>query len=156
MKPEELDPEQCLAELRELQKKIPSIDDDAPTPSRLDAELILGEIASIRKRIPFLADAEPRPPEDARFRSPDGIPIDTEEDFEWAAVIDAMESLHNDLTAGMARKRAAMAETVLDLYYAMEEASHDPENAHLIEHVENMRAAYERDYGRPIPPKGRK
>jgi hypothetical protein len=44
----------------------------------------------------------------------------------------------------------------LEIFYAAEEASQDPANAHLIEQVEEMRAAYEREYGRPIPPKEKK
>ena len=156
MNPEEASPEQLLAELRELRKKIPTFDDGAPTPSKLDAELILGQLAAIRKKIPFLDQGAPRQSEDVRTRSTDDMPLETEEDFEWAAVLDGVESLANDLTAAIAQKRAALVETVLEIYYAAEEASRDPENAHLIEHVEQMRAAYERDYGRPIPPKGKK
>ena len=156
MNPEEIGPEQLLAELRELEKKIPFFDDNEPGPSKLDAELILGQLAAIRKKIPFLSEAAPRQPEDARFRSPDDLPIETEEDFEWAAVMDGVESFHDDLSAAIEHKKAALVEKVLDIYYATEEAARDPENAHLIEHVEKMRAAYERDYGRPIPPKGKK
>jgi hypothetical protein len=49
-----------------------------------------------------------------------------------------------------------LVDTLLDLFYDLKEAVREPENAHLIEHVEQMRAAYERDYGRPIPAKGKK
>jgi hypothetical protein len=155
VKPEEIEPEQLLGELREIRKKIPLRDDGTRT-GKLDAELILGQLAAIRKKIPFLGDGAPRQSEDARSRSIDDMPIETEEDFEWAAVIDGLESLGDDIRAGIDRKRAAVVEKVLDLYYDIEEASHDPENAHLIEHVEKMRAAYERDYGSPIPPKGKR
>jgi hypothetical protein len=155
MKPEDTDPEQLLSELREIRKKLPFFDDGTPTPDKLDAELILRELAAIRKKIPFLGDEAPRQSEDCRFRL-DDMPLETEEDFERAAVIEGLESLHDDLAAALERKRAAMIETALDIYYAAEEASRDPANAHLIEHVEQMRAAYERDYGRPIPSKGKR
>jgi len=42
----------------------------------------------------------------------------------------------------------------MDFYYAAEEASRDPKNAHLIPYVTKMREAYQRDFGRPIPPNG--
>jgi hypothetical protein len=156
MNPKETDPEVLLAELREISKKIPFFDDGTPTPDKLDAEQILGQLTAIRKKIPFLGEGAPRQSEDARTHFIEDIPIETEEDFEWAAVLDAIESLHDDLRAGIERKRAALVEKVLYIYYATEEASRDPANAHLIEHVEQMRSAYERDYGRPIPPKEKK
>ena len=82
--------------------------------------------------------------------------FETEEDFECAAVIDGIESLHDELEAAIERKKAEVVEKALNIYYDLEEASRDPENAHLIEQVEEMRAAYERDYGSPIPPKGKR
>jgi hypothetical protein len=155
VKPEETNPEQLLAELREIRKKIPFFDDGTPRPDKLDAELILRELAAIRVKIPFLDEGPPRQSEDTRSRI-DDMPLETEEDFEWAAIIDGIESFHEDLRAAIERKRAAILENALGIYYAAEEASRDPANAHLIGLVEEMRAAYEREYGRPIPPKGKK
>jgi len=123
---------------------------------KLDANRILGTLAGIRKKIPFLDEGAPRQTEDVRTRSTDGLPLQTVEDFEWAAVIDGFESLANDVSAVVARKRAELLEMALRAYYAAEELSRDPAHAHLIEEVEKMRAAYERDFGRPIPPKGAK
>jgi hypothetical protein len=121
---------------------------------KLDANLILGQLAAIRKKIPYLDEGvPPRQAEDIRTRATDGLPLQTAEDFEWAAVIDGFESLANDVSAVVARKRAEAMEMALRVYYAAEELSRDPEHAHLIEHVEKMRAAYEREFGRPIPPK---
>ena len=62
----------------------------------------------------------------------------------------------NDISAAIDRKKAEAVERALDIYYDLEEASRDPENAHLIGQVEEMRAAFERDCGRPIPPKGKR
>lgn len=152
-KPETLDtPQQILEQLAVIKKMIPDYDDDVPV-QKLDAERILGMLADMRKKLP-LPDEGPRQSEEARTRSTDGMQVETEEDFEWAAVQDGVESLLRDVSLVVAQKKAAALETVLQIYYAMEEASHDPANAHLIEHVEQLRAAYERDFGRPIPPKG--
>lgn len=153
-RPEELDvPGQILAQLAVIKKMIPGYDGDDDAPARkLDAERILGMLAEMRKKLPLL-DEGPRPPEDARTRLSASMPAETEEDFEWAAVMDGVESLLRDISAVTAQKRAEALENALRLYYAMEEASRDPANAHLIEEVEKMRAAYERDFGRPIPVK---
>ena len=157
MNSEEITPEQLMAELREIAKRIPLSDDGTRTSDKLDAELILRELAAIRKKIPFLDEgAPPRQAEDGRSRSTDDMPLETEEDFEWAAVVEGFESLGRDLSAAIDRKKAAVMEKALNVYYNLEEASRDPENAHLIEQVEEMRAAYEREYGRPIPPKGKR
>jgi hypothetical protein len=121
----------------------------------IDAEPILRLLAEMRERLPA-HPARRRQFEEVRTRSGNGMRVETEEDFEWAAVIGTIESLGDDIESVVAEKRAAQLETALRVYYATEEASHDPANAHLIDHVKRMRAAYERDYGRPIPPKGEK
>lgn len=153
--PETLDtPQQLLAQLAAIKKMIPYYDDDAPA-QKLDAERILAMLADMRKKLPLL-DEGPRQSEDARTRPTNGMPLETEEDFEWAAVHDGVESLARDVSIVAAQKRAAAVEMALQVYYAMEEAARDPANAHLLEEVEKMQAAYERDFGRPIPPKGEK
>lgn len=150
--PEGLDvPGQILAQLAVIKKMIPGFDHNS-TAQKLDAERILAMLAEMRKKLPLLDEGQ-RQPEDARTRSTDGMSVETEEDFEWAAVQDGVESLLRDISLVAAQKRADMVETILRVYYAMEEASHDPANAHLIKEVEELRAAYERDFGRPIPPK---
>jgi hypothetical protein len=125
------------------------------TPQKLDVESVLEQLAAIRTRIPFL-EATPRPVEDGLTRASDGMPLQTVEDFEWAALEAALETLADDLAVGIAQKQAAMVEEALQFYYATEEMARDPEHADLIEHVEKMRAAYESDFGKPIPPKGKK
>jgi hypothetical protein len=150
------DRNELLAEFLELRKRIPVLDDGTPTPDKFDVEVFLSQLAALRKRMTHLGEGAPRRSEDARSRFRDGTPVETEEDFEWAAVIDSLNALGNDLSAYNERKKAAMAATVLQIYYFAEEASRDPANAFLIGHLERLRAAYERDYGKPIPPKGEK
>ncbi len=114
-----------------------------------DPEKILAGVAEIRSKLPLdmLGPREPRPELDRRL---DGV---TAEDFAWDAAQAATESLLADIEAITQAKRQILFDKVLDLYYAMEEASRDPENAHLIPHVERMRAAYFRDHGYEIPTK---
>ena len=147
-------PGQMLEQLRAIGKMIPGYDDSVSV-QKLDAERILAMLADMRKKLP-LVDEAPRESEDARTRFTADIPAETEEDFEWAAVMDAIESLLRDVSAVTAQKRAEALALALRGYYALEEASRDPANAHLIEEVEKLRAAYERDFGRPIPKKGEK
>ena len=52
-------------------------------------------------------------------------------------------------------QRARLFQDCLKIYYTMEEQVRDPEHAHLIPLVEQMREAYQRDFGVPIPPKGK-
>lgn len=114
-----------------------------------DPEDILAAIAEIRAQFP---PGALRPPRDRPELDPrlDGI---SEEDFAWDAAQAAAEGLLAELEGFVQAKRQALLEKVLDVYYAMEEASRDPKNAHLIPQLEKMRAAYFRDYGRPIPSK---
>jgi len=123
-------------------------------PDKLDAEPILEILAQMRKSLPPFDRTAPRPSEDHRTRAADGVEVETEEDLEWAAVTDGIQSLLEDVQTMVAQKRARLHEDVMKIYYAMEEAVRDPENAHLIPHLEQMREAYQRDYGTPIPPKG--
>ena len=123
------------------------------TRKKLDAAPLLRQLAEIRKSIPFLEDGAPRKSEDSRNRTADGFQPRTAEEFEWAALADGVESLANDLSAAVERKRAEALEMALQVYYTAEELSRDPEHADLIPHVEKMREAYFSSYGKPIPPK---
>ena len=120
---------------------------------KLNAELILRKLAEMRRSLPLLDDARPRTAVDGRTTDQDGLPLETEEDFEYAAVMEGVQSLADDVSAIVDAKRARLEEKVLEIYYAAEELARDPEHAHLIPHVERMRAAYEHDHGRPIPPR---
>jgi hypothetical protein len=120
---------------------------------KLEAEPILQKLAEMRKSIPFIDEAPPRPAEDGLTPMLDGLPLETAEDFEYAAVAAAVQSLADDLSAVIDQKRARLKEHALEIYYTAEELSHDPEHADLIPLVERMRQAYQNDYGHPIPPR---
>ena len=122
---------------------------------KLDAEAILQKLAELRKSIPGIDEHPSRASIDGRAQPVDGIPLETDEDFEYAAVADALESMASDVQAAVDRAHAAATEKALQVYYAAEELSRDPEHANLIPHVEEMRRAYERTYGKPIPPKAK-
>ena len=118
---------------------------------KLDAELVLRKLAEMRRSIPFLEQAPPRAAGDGRMTAK--FPLETAEDFEIAAVVEGLRSFTDDLSAAVEKKRAKLEADCLEIYYAAEELSRDPEHAHLIPHVERMRAAYQKDHGRPIPPR---
>jgi hypothetical protein len=120
---------------------------------KLDAEPILRKLAEMRKSIPYLEPAPSRRPGDGRATSIDGLPVVTAEDFEYAAVAEALQSLADDLGAALDRKHAELTAKALEVYYTTEELARDPQHADLIPHVERMRQAYMNDYGRPIPPR---
>ena len=118
------------------------------TKKKFDAAPILQQLAEIRKGLPHRASIPSRPASDGR-----ALDVRTEEDFEYAALVEGLESLAADVSATVEHARAAATAKALEIYYAAEELSRDPEHADLIPLVEKMRAAYESDYGKPIPPK---
>ena len=117
-------------------------------PKRMNAEDILARLAKIREGMPV--PSRPRPP---KAETTSRIDARTVEDFEAAAVVEALESMADDLHAVIEEKRERALETALDIYYAAVELARDPAHADLAEQVAKMEAAYERDYGRPIPTK---
>jgi hypothetical protein len=119
---------------------------------KLKAEPILRKLAEMRKSIPYIDEAPPRPADEGRTTL-DGFPLETAEDFEYAAVAEGLQSLADDLSAVIEQKRARLEEQALEVYYTAEELARDPEHADLIPLVERMRQAYQNDYGRPIPPR---
>jgi hypothetical protein len=121
-------------------------------PKKLDAEPILRKLAEMRKSIPYMDEAPPRPASDGRAVL-EGIPLETPEDFEYAAVIEALESLAGDLNAVIEQKRARLEADALEVYYTAEELARDPAHADLIPVVERLRQAYQNDHGKPIPPR---
>lgn len=110
-----------------------------------DAEAVLAKLAEIRKSLP-IGD---RPP--SRKDGVVNVKAQTLEDFEQAAVVDALESMADDLQAALDDAMDAAYEQALDAYYAAEELAKKPEHADLVAHVENMRAAHQQSYGRPVP-----
>lgn len=124
-------------------------------PDKLEAEPILEFLAQMRKSLPAFDRDAPRPSEDTRTRFKADFKVETEEDLGWAAVIEAAESLADEIQTMVDQKRARLFQDCLTIYYALEEQVRDPEHAHLIPLVEQMREAYQRDFGVPIPPKGK-
>jgi hypothetical protein len=121
-------------------------------PDSFDAAAVLETLTAIRNALPRCSV---RPVEsDGRASFGDVLQSEAVIDFESLAVVEALESLLKDVTAIVEEKNAALYRTALEIYYAMEELSRDPANAHLIPHVEELRRAYEQNYGRAVPPKG--
>jgi len=112
----------------------------------LQAEPILSTMARLRASMPR-AEVAPQPP------TPDAIT--SVEDFEVQTVLEAIESVAAELGAALAAAHAKATAGALEIYYAAEELARDPAHADLIPQVAAMRQAYERDYGRPIPPRRR-
>ena len=75
------------------------------------------------------------------------------EDFALISAVESLELLAGQVRALAEQKMEAAYRMALEVYYKSEELSRDPEHAHLIEHVEQMRRAHESQYGRPIPPR---
>ncbi len=116
---------------------------------KLNAEEILAKLADIRSKIPpeRLVPVKPRPEKKSR------IEARTLEEFEYAAVLEAVEGLAHEVRSSVDAAREQAFEQALDIYYAAEELARDPEHADVAEHVEKMRKAYESSYGHPIPSK---
>lgn len=112
-----------------------------------DPEEFLAVLAEIREMLPPEFRRDPKSLSERTSR----VDAWTEEDFAWGAVADAVRSVLAEIEAVADAKRRTLFEKVLDIYYAAEKASHEPENAHLLPHVQKMREAYERGYGHPIP-----
>ena len=113
---------------------------------RMNAQEILGKLAELRRSIPHLSN-RPRPEKQSL------VEARTMEEFEGAAVLEAVETLADDLRATIEEAEQRMYESALDVYYAAEELAQDPAHADVIPHVEAMRAAHQKSYGRPIPTK---
>jgi hypothetical protein len=67
--------------------------------------------------------------------------------------IDALQALADDMQSVLDRRMETLYHRSLDVYYAAEELARQPEHAHLVEHVEAMRRAHEKEYGVPPPPR---
>lgn len=116
---------------------------------RFNAEQILATLAKIREKMPLDQFPRAKP----RQRTESDIGPQSMEDFELLTVAEALESLADDARAIANGATKALIENALDVYYAAEELSHDPEHAELIPQVEKMRQAYESHYGHAIPTK---
>jgi len=73
-------------------------------------------------------------------------------DFETLAAADALIALAEEIEADCQRREQELYLACLEAYYTAEELSRDPQQAHLLPHVEAMRKAHETQYGKEIPP----
>ena len=77
----------------------------------------------------------------------------SETEFEEDAAVDALETLAHQMETVIEGRMAKAYQEALRVYYIAEELAKDPEHAELIPHVEAMRKAHEKQYGKAIPPK---
>ncbi len=73
------------------------------------------------------------------------------EDFDLLAAADSLQILADKIQATIERRHRELYEKCLEAYYVAEEMARHPEHAHLVPHVESMRRAHLKDYGKPIP-----
>jgi hypothetical protein len=118
---------------------------------RINAEAILETLRTIRESMPF--PLVPVPPAEEEWLA--DIPVATDSDaieiFEYQAVIDGLKTFSAELEASLDASRAKLIDDCLRVYFTGLELVRDPAHAHLIPHLEAMRAGYEHDFGRPIP-----
>ena len=119
------------------------------TKQKIDVEGILNTLAAVRKQVPYLANAPTRDTPTA----PTLLANDDEatELFELATLADALDSFSGELSDSIETAQQQAMAGALEIYYAAEKLAKDPEHAHLIAYVEQMRAVYRRDFGRDIP-----
>jgi hypothetical protein len=132
------------------QQKGPSSPGQLPP---LDVDRLLSTLAEIRKAIPpVLADLSPPSPakEEGRLVAGD-MSADSVQEFEYAAAIEGIESVRREVSAAVEAAEEKLLNDAMNVYFAAEELSRDPEHANLIDHVKQMREAYQQSYGTPIP-----
>jgi hypothetical protein len=119
------------------------------TKQKIDVEGILNTLASVRKQVPYLAEAPTRDAAGAATL----LAADDEamELFELATLADALDSFAGELSDSIETAQQQAMAGALEIYYAAEKLAKDPEHAHLIPYVEQMRAIYRRDFGVDIP-----
>ncbi|MEA2338772.1 MAG: hypothetical protein QOE82_2779 [Thermoanaerobaculia bacterium] len=129
----------------------PAFQEDTMSKQKIDVEGILNTLASMRQQIPHLAEL--KVPADDIPAAAAFVPGDREamESFELETLADALESFADEVSRSVAAAQEKAMAGALEVYYAAEKLSKEPEHAHLIPHVEAMRAIYRRDFGRDIP-----
>jgi hypothetical protein len=152
----DMKPKRGFADDLRLSKLPKRPDPNAIKPKRMDAAAILKQLAEIRERLPKATGALRKPGQTGATRTTFTKVLRTDDamaDFEEQAVIDALEQMAAEIHEFVEEKRARALELALEAYYVCEELSLDPAHANLIPQVEAMRAAYQKDFGKPIPPK---
>jgi len=119
------------------------------TKQKIDVEGILNTLATVRKQVPHLADAPTRDATGAPTLL--GTSEEAMELFELQTLAGALESFAGELSDSIESAQQQAMAGALEIYYAAEKLAKDPEHAHLIPYVEQMRAVYRRDFGRDIP-----
>lgn len=119
------------------------------TKQKIDVDGILNTLAAVRKQIPYLAEAPPR--DTTGVATLLGSSDKAMELFEMETLADALESFAGEVSDSIEAAREKALAGALEIYYAAEELAKDPEHAHLIPLVEQMRESYRRDYGTDIP-----
>jgi hypothetical protein len=119
------------------------------TKQKIDVEGILTTLAAVRKQVPYLADTPARDATGATTLL--GTSEEAMQLFELETLAGALESFAGELSDSIETAREEAVAGALEIYYAAEELAKDPEHAHLIPVVQQMRESYRRDYGREIP-----
>lgn len=124
---------------------------------KIDVDGILETLSAIRQQIPQLANAAAKRPAKApvddatalgSFRNCDR---EVTEAFEMETLGEALESFAGELSASIEAAEEKAVADAMEIYYAAEKLAKEPEHAHLIPYVEEMRASYRRDFGEEIP-----
>ena len=115
----------------------------------LNVEAMLRRLAEMRSSIPGIDEVAAKRDRDDGRASFAG----TVEDFEAFTLIEALETFAEDVSAYAERKDQELHDWALRVYYVCEDLARDPAHADLLPQLETLRRAYERDYGRPIPPR---
>lgn len=123
---------------------------------KVDVEGILETLSSMRQKIPMLArnPAKAKPPVEDTAADMGAFVAGTPEEmeaFEMETLADALESFADELSESIEMAQQRAMEQAMEVYYAAEELAKDPEHAHLIPYVEEMRKIYRRDFGKDIP-----
>jgi hypothetical protein len=76
------------------------------------------------------------------------------DDFALTTAVESLTQIAQQAHLIAEQKRQHAYRMILDMYYALEDASKDPDNPQhelILEHMENLRRAHESQYGKPIP-----
>jgi hypothetical protein len=124
---------------------------------KVDVEGILNTLATIRQtareQLPQLASVPAVAPSADTSRIASFVSGDEEsmEAFEMETLAEALESFAGELSASIDAAREKAMVQALEIYYTAEKLAEEPDHAHLIPLVQQMREAYRRDFGKEIP-----
>jgi hypothetical protein len=118
------------------------------TKQKIDVEGILNTLAEVRKQVPYLADTPTRDTAAVTLLAGDDEAMEL---FEMETLANALESFAGELSDSIDTAQQQAMAGAMEIYYAAEKLAKDPDHAHLIPYVEQMRESYRRDYGTDIP-----